>query len=214
MTKENNIKENTQEIIKVKAFEMIELPIMDSDKTFMGKVAITNNGDYLRISDVYETLGVDSILGKLTVYSVININHKTKLSEEPEDETGFYIHLDSFNDDELYSAFNKEVYVEWLKNKILPRITPTSEVENNEETSQEHVRNDYNRHFDFEDLLKSIDNRLSKIERTLSELLEEDEDTEDDTDGGSGIDDIDFADFLNNTFGKGNNLLILKRVKK
>ena len=72
--------ENAQEIIKVKAFEMIELPIMDSDKTFMGKVAITNNGDYLRISDVYETLGVDSILGKLTVYGVININHKTKLS--------------------------------------------------------------------------------------------------------------------------------------
>ena len=214
MTKEN-VKENAQEIIKVKAFEMIELPIMDSDKIFMGKVAITNNGDYLRISDVYETLGVDSILGKLSVYSVININHKTKLSEEPEDETGYYIHLDSFNDDELYSAFNKEVYVEWLKNEILPRITaPKPEVENNEENQQEHVRNDYNRHFDFEDLLKSIDNRLSKIENTLAELLEEDEDTEDDTDGGSGIDDIDFADFLNNTFGKGNNLLILKRVKK
>lgn len=209
MTKENNVKE-----IKIKAFEIIELPIMNSDKTFMGKVAITNNGDYLRISDVYETLGVDSILGKLTVYSVININHKTKLSEEPEDETGFYIHLDSFNDDELYSAFNEEVYVEWLKNKILPRITaPKPEVENNEENLQEHIRNDYNKHFDFEDLLKSIDNRLSKIERTLSELLEEDEDTEDDdTDGG--IDDIDFADFLNNTFGKGNNLLIVKRMKK
>lgn len=212
MTKEN-VKENAQEIIKVKAFEMIELPIMDSDKTFMGKVAITNNGDYLRISDVYETLGVDSILGKLSVYSVININHKTKLSEEPEDETGFYIHLDSFNDDELYSVFNKVIYVEWLKNEILPRVTaPKPEVENNEETSQEHIRNDYNRHFDFEDLLKSIDNRLSKIEKTLSELLEEDEDTENDND--TGIDDIDFADFLNNTFGKGNNLLILKRVKK
>ena len=212
MTKEN-VKENAQEIIKVKAFEMIELPIMNSDKTFMGKVAITNNGDYLRISDVYETLGVDSILGKLTVYSVININHKTKLSEEPEDETGYYIHLDSFNDDELYSAFNEEVYIEWLKNEILPRITaPKPEVENNEENTQEHIRNDYNRHFDFEDLLKSIDNRLSKIENTLSELLEEDEDTENDND--TGIDDIDFADFLNNTFGKGNNLLILKRVKK
>lgn len=204
--------ENAQEIIKVKAFEMIELPIMDSDKTFMGKVAITNNGDYLRISDVYETLGVDSILGKLTVYSVININHKTKLSEEPEDETGFYIHLDSFNDDELYSAFNKVIYVEWLKNEILPRITtPKPEVENNEENPQEHIRNDYNRHF--ERLLKSIDSRLAKIENTLSELLEQDEDTKDD-DTDSGIDDIDFADFLNNTFGKGNNLLIFKHVKK
>ena len=213
MTKEN-VKENAQEIIKVKAFEMIELPIMNSDKTFMGKVAITNNGDYLRISDIYETIGVDSILGKLTVYSVININHKSKLSEEPEDETGFYIHLDSFNDDELYSAFNKEVYVEWLKNEILPRITaPKPEVENNEETSQERVRNDYNKNFDFEDLLKSIDSRLAKIENTLSELLEQDEDTKDD-DTDSGIDDIDFADFLNNTFGKGNNLLIFKRVKK
>ena len=214
MTKENNVKE-----IKVKAFEMIELPIMDSDKTFMGKVAITNNGDYLRISDIYETLGVDSILGKLTVYSVININHKTKLSEEPEDETGFYIHLDSFNDDELYSAFNKVIYVEWLKNKILPRITaPKPEVENNEENTQEHVRNDHNKNFDFENLLKSIDNRLSKIEKTLSELLEEDEEdrnSEEDTYGDMvGIDDIDFADFLNNTFGKGNNLLILKCVKK
>ena len=214
MTKEN-VKENTQEIIKVKAFEMIELPIMDSDKTFMGKVAITNNGDYLRISDIYETLGIDSILGKLSVFSAINVNHKAKLSDEPEDETGFYIHLDSFNDDELYSAFNKQVFIEWLKNEILPRIiAPKPEVENNEENPQERVRNDYNKIFDFEDLLKSIDNRLSKIERTLSELLEEDEDTEYDTDGGSGIDDIDFADFLNNTFGKGNNLLILKRVKK
>lgn len=206
--------ENTQEIIKVKAFEMIELPIMDSDKTFMGKVAITNNGDYLRISDVYTALDVDSILGKFSVFKTIDINHKAKLSDEPEDETGFYIHLDSFNDDELYSAFNKEVYIEWLKNEILPRITaPKPEVENNEENQQEHTRNDYNKHFDFEDLLKSIDDRLSKIEKTLSELLEEeDEDTEDDT--GAGIDDIDFADFLNNTFGKGNNLLILKRVKK
>ena len=204
--------ENTQEIIKVKAFEMIELPIMDSDKTFMGKVAITNNGDYLRISDVYETLGVDSILGKLSMFSVIDANHKAKLSDEPEDETGFFIHLDSFNDDELYSVFNKVIYVEWLKNKILPRITaPKPEVENNEENPQEHIRNDYNRYF--ERLLKSIDSRLAKIENTLSELLEQDEDTKDD-DTDSGIDDIDFADFLNNTFGKGNNLLIFKRVKK
>ena len=207
MTKENNVKE-----IKVKAFEMIELPIMDSDKTFMGKVAITNNGDYLRISDVYETLGVDSILGKLTVYSVININHKTKLSEEPEDETGYYIHLDSFNDDELYSAFNKEVYVEWLKNEILPRITaPKPEVENNEETSQEHVRNDYNKYFDFEDLLKSIDNRLSKIEKTLSELLEEDE--EEDENNEEDIDDKEFAEFLNNVFGE-HGIAVIKRIKK
>lgn len=206
-------KENTQEIIKVKAYKMIELPIMDSDKTFMGKVAITNNGEYLRISDIYETLGIDSILGKLSVFSIININHKAKLSDEPEDETGFYIHLDSFNDDELYSVFNKVIYVEWLKNEILSRITASKlGVENNEENPQEHIRNDYNRYFDFEDLLKSIDNRLSKIENTLSELLEEDEDTENDND--TGIDDIDFADFLNNTFGKGNNLLILKRVKK
>lgn len=213
MTKEN-VKENAQEIIKVKAYKMIELPIMDSDKTFMGKVAITNNGDYLRISDIYIALDVDSILGKFSVFKTIDVNHKAKLSDEPEDETGFYIHLDSFNDDELYNIFNKHT-VEWLKSNILPRVTaPKPEVESNEENPQEHVRNDYNRHFDFEDLLKSIDNRLSKIERTLSELLEDDEDTEDDTDGGSGIDDIDFADFLNNTFGKGNNLLILKRVKK
>lgn len=209
------IKENVKEI-KVKAFEMIELPIMDSDKTFMGKVAITNNGDYLRISDIYETVSIDSILGKLSVYSVININHKVKLSEEPEDETGYYIHLDSFNDDELYSAFNKEVYVEWLKNEILPRITaPKPEVENNEETSQEHVRNDYNKHFDFEDLLKSIDNRLSKIEKTLSELLEEDEDEDNDEEDDSGIDDIDFAEFLHNTFGdKCKGIIITKRNKK
>ena len=212
MTKEN-VKENAQEIIKVKAYKMIELPIMDSDKIFMGEVAITNNGEYLRISDIYETLGIDSILGKLSVFSIININHKAKLSDEPEDETGFYIHLDSFNDDELYSVFNKVIYVEWLKNEILSRITASKlGVENNEENPQEHIRNDYNRYFDFEDLLKSIDNRLSKIENTLSELLEEDEDTENDND--TGIDDIDFADFLNNTFGKGNNLLILKRMKK
>ena len=211
MTNKENVKENAQEIIKVKAFEMIELPIMDSDKTFMGKVAITNNGDYLRISDVYTALDVDSILGKFSVFKTIDVNRKAKLSDEPEDETGFFIHLDSFNDDELYNIFNKHT-VEWLKTNILPRITSTSEVENNEEKPQEDTSDDYNKHF--ENLLKSIDNRLSKIEKTLSELLEEDEDTEDDTDSGSGIDDIDFADFLNNTFGKGNNLLILKRVKK
>ena len=205
-------KENVQEIIKVKAFEMIELPIMDSDKTFMGKVAITNNGDYLRISDIFTAIGIDSILGRYSVFSIINIEHKAKLSDEPEDETGFFIHLDSFNDDELYNIFNKHT-VEWLKSNILPRITPTSEIENDEEKTQEDNSDDYHKHF--EDLLKSIDSRLSKIERTLSELLEEDEDTESDTDGGTvGIDDIDFADFLNNTFGKGNDLLILKRVKK
>ena len=204
-------KENTQEIIKVKAFEMIELPIIDSDETFMGKVAITNNGDYLRISDIYTAIGIESILGKYSVFSIINIDHKAKLSDEPEDETGFFIHLDSFNDNELYNIFN-EYIVEWLKSSILTRITaPKSEVENNEEKPQKDSRDDYNKYF--ESLLKSIDKRLSKIEHTLSELLDEDEDTEDD-DTDSGIDDIDFADFLNNTFGKGNNLLILKRVKK
>lgn len=201
-------KDNAQEIIKVKAFEMIELPIMDSDKTFMGKVAITNNGDYLRISDIYTAIGIDSILGKFSVFKTIDVNRKAKLSDEPEDETGFFIHLDSFNDDELYNIFNKHT-VEWLKTNILPRITPTSEIENDEEKPQGDNSDDYHKHF--ERLLKSIDSRLAKIENTLSELLEEDENTDDDD---TGIDDIDFADFLNNTFGKGNNLLIFKRVKK
>ena len=203
-------KENAQEIIKVKAFEMIELPIIDTDETFMGKVAITNNGDYLRVSDIYTAIGIESILGKYSLFSIINIDHKAKLSDEPEDETGFFIHLDSFNDNELYCIFN-EYTVKWLKSNILPRITPTSEVENDEEKPQDDTSDDYHKHF--ERLLKSIYSRLAKIENTLSELLEEDEDTEDD-DTDSGIDDINFADFLNNTFGKGNNLLILKRLKK
>ena len=204
MTKEN-VKENAQEIIKVKAFEMIELPIMDSDKTFMGKVAITNNGDYLRISDIYETMGIDSILGKLTVYSVININHKAKLSEEPEDETGFYIHLDSFNDDELYSAFNKEVYVEWLKNEILPRISLPSENEVNEDTIKNEETSQDNNSDDIGSLLKSIDKRLSKIENTLSELLEEDEEY-------GTFDEKDFNEFLK-TF-ENHPRFVFKGVKK
>ena len=78
MTKEN-VKENAQEIIKVKAYKMIELPIMDSDKTFMGKVAITNNGDYLRISDIYTAIGIDSILGKFSVFKTRDVNRKAKL---------------------------------------------------------------------------------------------------------------------------------------
>lgn len=204
MTKENNVKENAKEIIKVKAYEMIELPIIDSDKTFMGKVAITNNGDYLRITDIFTALDIDSILDKLAVFSTIDVTHKEKLSDEPEDETGFFIHLDSFNDDELYSIF-KDNIVEWLKTEILPRISLPSENEVNEDTiKNEETSQDNND--DIGSLLKSIDKRLSKIENTLSELLEE-EDEEYGT-----FDEKDFNEFLK-TF-ENHPCFVFKGVKK
>lgn len=201
-------KENAKEIIKVKAYEMIELPIMKSDKTFMGNVAITNNGDYLRMSDIFTALDIDSILDKLAVFSIIDVTHKEKLSDEPEDETGFFIHLDSFNDDELYSIF-KDNIVEWLKSEILTRISLPSENEVNENIikSEEPSQDDIND--DIGSLLKSIDKRLSKIENTLSELLEEDE--EDDEEYGT-FDEKDFNEFLK-TF-ENHPRFVIKCVKK
>lgn len=200
-------KENAKEIIKVKAYVMIELPIMGSDETFMGNVAITNNGDYLRVSDIFTALDIDSILDKLAVFSIIDVTHKEKLSDEPEDETGFFIHLDSFNDDELYSIL-KDNIVEWLKTEILTRISLSSENEVNEDTikSEETSQDDND---DIGSLLKSIDNRLSKIENTLSELLEEDE--EDDEEYGT-FDEKDVNEFLDKTFGK--QRFVFKCVKK
>ena len=200
-------KENAKEIIKVKAYEMIELPIMGSDETFMGKVAITNNGDYLRVSDIFTALDIDSILDKLAVFSIIDVTHKEKLSDEPEDETGFFIHLDSFNDDELYSIL-KDNIVEWLKTEILTRISLSSENEVNEDTikSEETSQDDND---DIGSLLKSIDKRLSKIENTLSELLEEDE--EEDEEYGT-FDEKDFNEFLK-TF-ENHPRFVFKGVKK
>lgn len=201
-------KERANEIIKVKAFEMIELPVMKSDKTFIGKVAITNNGDYLRISDIFTALDIDSILDKLAVFSTIDVTHKAKLSDEPEDETGFFIHLDSFNDDELYSIF-KDNIVEWLKTEILPRISLPSENKENEDTIKSEETSQDDNSNDIEGLLKSIDKRLSKIENTLSELLEEDE--EDDAEYGI-FDEKDFNEFLK-TF-ENHPRFVFKGVKK
>ena len=161
--------------IEVKAFEMIELPIFESEETFMAKVAITNKGDFIRFSDISRAIAMDSfdMLGKLVLFAALKEQNKEKLSNDPEDETGFFVNVDSLNtiDGEIYDQLTVEKG-DWLKENVVPRIflKPEKEI-------PQPIKPEGN---GLEDILKSIDNKLNKIQETLDTLLEEDEEEDND----------------------------------
>ena len=159
---------------RINSIEMIELPIFGSEETFMGKVAITNNGDYIRFSDIAKAIATNPIdmIYKLALFASIKEKNKEKLTDDPEDETGFFIHLDSLSptDGEIYDSLTVEKG-EWFKENIVPRIFLKPE----EEIPQS-IKPEEN---GLEDILKAIDNKLNKIQETLDSLLEEDEDDDD-----------------------------------
>ena len=108
------------------------------------------------------------MLGKLVLFAALKEQNKEKLSNDPEDETGFFINVDSLNtiDGELYDSLTVEK-ADWFKENIAPRIFIKPE----EEIPQP-IKPEVN---GLEDILKSIDNKLNKIQETLDTLLEEDE---------------------------------------
>lgn len=168
---------------RINSIEMIELPIFGSEETFMGKVAITNNGDYIRFSDIAKAIATNPIdmIYKLALFTSIKEKNKEKLTDDPEDETGFFIHLDSLSptDGEIYDSLTVEKG-EWFKENVVPRIFLKPE-----EEIPQHIKPEVPDALD--DILASIDSRLNKIQKTLDFLLDDDydEDDDDDTDDDS-----------------------------
>lgn len=164
---------------RINSFEMIELPIFGSEETFMGKVAITNNGDFIRFSDIAKAIAINPIdmIYKLALFASIKEKNKEKLTDDPEDETGFFVHLDSLSptDGEIYENITNEKG-EWFKENVVPRIFLNPEEEIPQSIKPE-VPDSLN------DILASIDNKLNKIQKTLDSLLDDDYDEEEDDDG-------------------------------